>query len=203
MHNRLNFEKRSAIKDFAKDIDSVSNVFEIGSRHSLDLKKLVHFKSNKKDIKYIEFKKLLKEEFNGCELMICIDSLCYLSGSTWEEILGYYIKKSDYSIIINPMWMVGHNSLDFKRYGEEWYLSNVPLNKSESYIKKWFANHNSFDHSTNKFIKDSYGVWQTGITEADLKNKLDSLGCKVIKQYYLGVNNKPWIHNMAYLIKKV
>ncbi|WP_230658216.1 hypothetical protein [Psychrobacter sp. I-STPA10] len=201
MHNPLSFAQKSAIRRFVKTIGEVEVIYEIGTRHSKDLMKIINFKNKeRKDIKYIHFNKRNTKINENCDLFICIDTLCFLS-PTWKDVIQDYVGISKFSIIINPMWTIGDVSLDFKQYGYEWYIKNVPV-KSASYIKKWFANQKTYDVSTKRYIKDSYGVWQMGITKLDLERQLEMLNCKIIEEFHLGINEMPWIHNKAYLIKR-
>lgn len=198
MYNPLNLSYRSVIKQFVEKTGIVNKVYEIGKRHSDDLRSLIKFKSSKKIIDYVSFNKIGSTNISKSDLLISIDTLHLLSPS-WQDKLENWLPNARYSIIICHMWTIGDSSIDFKEYGPEWYVKNLPC-KSESYIQKWFANHNSYDKNTKKLIKDSYSVWQSGITETDFESLVKKLNCEIIEQYYLGFHDKPWIKTNAYLI---
>lgn len=202
MYNSLNFRNKSVIKNFCKNIGTVSKVCEVGKRHSKDLRKIIDFDSSSKTIDFIRFDKLMEKNNRHVDLFICVDTLYCLSPNiyNWEEIIESQISKAKYSIIINPMWDSTGSTINLVDNGLEWYIKNVPI-KSNEYIKKWYANGNTYDKSTGKYIRDSHGVWQLGVSEQDLKKCFLRKKCVIVEEYYLGINEKPWIKNKAFLIR--
>lgn len=89
----------------------------------------------------------------------------------WDAVLEMYAPHTDTFIIANPQWAVGRETIRLWKLGIDEYVKNVTVMDRLDEIKRIFA-----DAENGKEFPAAHNYWQWGITNADLIEKMRSLG---------------------------
>ncbi|WP_354702349.1 hypothetical protein DSM112329_02706 [Paraconexibacter sp. AEG42_29] len=112
-------------------------------------------------------------------VVLLFDVLLHQVNPDWDEILRRYAQHAQAFAIVNPMWSpadLPHGTGDTVRLldlGEERYRQAVP---PQDNIDGLFDRLDEVNPKRGRPWRDVHDVWQWGITDADLRAKLDELG---------------------------
>jgi len=97
----------------------------------------------------------------------------------WQRILEMYAPQTNCFIIYNPQWIRSKRTLRLLELGEEEYFRNVPHERTEEPYKDLFQKLGEKNPAHDRPWRDVNAIWQWGITNADLRAKVESLGFKL------------------------
>jgi len=99
------------------------------------------------------------DKLDHVETIILFDFLLHQINPNWEKLLEFLSTQTNSFVIYNPQWIASKETIRLDELPEEEYLKNTPSNS-----------HNGKDER----------VWQYGITNRDLTEKLEALGFELI-----------------------
>ena len=113
------------------------------------------------------------------DAVLLFDVLLHQVDPDWDRILEMYAPRTRTFIIYNQQWIGPGRNVRLLDLGEEEYFNNAPADRlQEPYINLY----NKLDQKHpdhNKKWKDVHHIWQWGITDMDLIEKLDSIGFRL------------------------
>ncbi|MEK6250802.1 MAG: glycosyltransferase [Actinomycetota bacterium] len=107
------------------------------------------------------------------DAVLLLDVLLHLVDPDWDDVLELYAPSTSSFVIANPQWERGDATVRLLDLGREKFLEAVP---------PWLGNVDLLDHldewdpAQQRPYRDSAQAWQWGITDADLRAKMDDLG---------------------------
>jgi len=105
--------------------------------------------------------------------IVLFDVLLRMVDPDWDRALELYAPTTSCFVIANPQWDRDESTIRLIDLGREKYLEAVPPwpNNVELFdrVEEWDANR-------ERSYRDGSQVWQWGISEADLKAKMEELG---------------------------
>ena len=121
-------------------------------------------------------------EIGQVDTIFLFDVLLRMVEPDWDEVLELYAPATSSFLITNPQWE-GDATVRLIELGREGYKDAVP---------SWDAHRELFDHlddwheGQDRPYRDSNHVWQWGITDSDLRAKLEELGFSLERKWSLG-----------------
>jgi hypothetical protein len=115
-------------------------------------------------------------EVGQVDAVLLIDVLLRMANPDWDTVLELYEPITSCFVIANPQWEGDGTSVRLIELGREKYLDAVPPSPNHSEL---------FDHLDEwlgreaRQHRDGTHVWQWGITDTDLKAKMDELGFRL------------------------
>jgi hypothetical protein len=112
-------------------------------------------------------------ELGRVDAVLLYDVLVRLVGPDWDEVLELYAPATSAFVIFNPQWEDGDQTIRLIELGRERYLEAAP---------PWPGTVRLFDMldvwnpEQQRRYRDGSEVFQWGITDADLKAKMEELG---------------------------
>lgn len=116
------------------------------------------------------------EEVGQVDAIFLFDVLLHQVAPNWDEVLEIYAQKTKCMVIFNQQWIGGSSTVRLLDLGENEYFRNVPHSRYESAYSTLFQKLHEKHPDHDRAWKDVHHIWQWGITDLDLKNKLESLG---------------------------
>jgi len=142
-------------------------------------------------------------EVGQVDAIFLFDVLLHQVDPNWDRILEMYAPNVKCLIIYNQQWLGSEHTVRLLDLGEDAYFQNVPHNKTEEVYSGLFQKLNQKHPDHDRKWKDVHNIWQWGITDIDLKEKIESLGFRL--QFYkncgMFVNLKNF-ENHAYVFTK-
>jgi Glycosyltransferase like family len=123
-------------------------------------------------------------ELGQVDAVLLFDVLLRLVDPDWDQLLELYAPATSTFVITNPQWQRGEETVRLIELGREGYLQAAP---------PWGAHSELFDRldewhdGQGRLNRDSNNVWQWGITDADLRAKMDELGFSLELEWQLNV----------------
>ena len=120
-------------------------------------------------------------EIGQVDAVLLFDVLLRLVDPDWDQVLELYAPTTSAFVITNPQWG-GDTTVRLIDLGRERYTEVVP---------PWDTHRELFDHlddwheGQERRYRDSNHVWQWGITEADLRTKMEGLGFWLQREWTL------------------
>lgn len=112
-------------------------------------------------------------EIGQVDAVLLFDVLLRMVDPDWDQVLELYAPGTSCFVIANPQWDAGDETVRLIDLGRERFLEAVPpwQNHIEFFdrLDEWFA-------EQPRRYRDVTHVWQWGITDADLKAKMEELG---------------------------
>ena len=130
-------------------------------------------------------KDLLKGDFGDEKIINKIDSVSFImmfdillhqANPNWDDILTAYSKKTQFFLIYNQQWVGSDNTIRLHDLSNSDYLSMVPNDHTSSSFQQAIATPTDIHPVHKKQWKDTPDIWQWGITDNDLIQKMDELG---------------------------
>jgi hypothetical protein len=99
--------------------------------------------------------------------------LCRVVDPDWDRVLELYAPTTSCFVIANPQWQHGEATVRLIDLGRERFLEMVPPTKQH---RELFDRLDEWHAAEQRPHRDGRGVWQWGITDADLKARMSKLG---------------------------
>jgi hypothetical protein len=121
-------------------------------------------------------------EIGQVDAVLLLDVLLRMVDPDWDQVLELYAPATSSFVIANPQWERDEATVRLIDLGREKFLEAVP---------PWLGNLDLFDHldewnsAQQRPYRDGAEAWQWGITDADLKAKLDDLGFSLEHEWTL------------------
>lgn len=114
------------------------------------------------------------------DAVIFFDILLHMVNPDWDSVLRMYADYTSSFLIVNPQYLASNVTMRLWDLDKEAYFQNVPHDPERPIYKRTMANPFEYDESQKKILRDSTYVWQWGITNSDLIDKLDRLGFELM-----------------------
>jgi hypothetical protein len=137
------------------------------------------------------------------DAIFLFDVLLHQVAPDWTRILEMYAPQVRCLIIYNQQWIGSNHTVRLLDLGEEEYFQNVPHSPSEKTYDMLFQKLDQKHPDHDKPWRDVHHIWQWGITDLDLQNKVESLGFRM--QFYKNcgqVGNLKNFENHAFVFSK-
>lgn len=150
------------------------------------------------------FSKFFEREPRHFDCTLIFDILLHQVSPNWKEIINHISTISKNILIFNPQWISTDETVRLTKLPNAEYLSNVPHNKDEYPYNNYLKNPWNICPETGICYKDSYCIWQWGITNVDLissfhKQNFDLLFSQNFKGWDLLDN----FENYGYIFRKM
>lgn len=123
--------------------------------------------------------KRIVDEVGQVDAIFLFDVLLHQVAPNWDEVLELYAHQTRCMVIFNQQWIGTSSTVRLLDLGENEYFQNVPHNRHESTYRMLFQKLHEKHPDHDRVWKDVHHIWQWGITDLDLKNKLESLGFRL------------------------
>jgi Glycosyltransferase like family len=122
------------------------------------------------------------EALEGVDAILLIDVLLRMVEPDWNRVLELYAPLTSSFVIANPQWERGEATVRLIDLGRGKYLEAVPASKGHNEL---FDRLDEWHARQQRPYRDSIGVWQWGITDADLEAKMAELGFSLAREWTL------------------
>ena len=112
-------------------------------------------------------------EIGAVDAVFLFNVLLHAVAPDWDRVLEVYAAATSCFVIANPQWRVGAETVRLIELGRHRYLETVP---SSAANRDLFERLDEWSSAEQRPTRDSRTVWQWGITDTDLKAKLEELG---------------------------
>ena len=122
-------------------------------------------------------------EVGQVDAILLFDVLMRMVDPDWDQVLALYAPATTSFVVTNPQWEAGDTTIRLIDLGRESYVNSVP---------PWDVHRELFDRleewheGQERPYRDTNHVWQWGITDADLRAKMDELGFLLEREWKLG-----------------
>jgi hypothetical protein len=146
------------------------------------------------------------QEVGEVDCVMLFDVLLHQVKPDWDEVLEAYAPYTQRFLIYNQQF-TGARTVRLLDQGPEWYLRHVPHSPGDTpeyldLLEKADQLHPRY--SDGRTYRDMHDVWQWGITDEDLKRKLEKCGFRVTYERDCGewpgveeIRNKAFIFERA------
>jgi hypothetical protein len=110
------------------------------------------------------------------DVIFLFDVLLHQVDPNWEEILEQYSQVTNCFAVFNPQWIISEETVRLLDFGVDEYFKNVPHTGETSEYNALFEHMYDVHPIYKKIWRDIPDVWQWGITDRDLSQKMESLG---------------------------
>jgi hypothetical protein len=124
-------------------------------------------------------------EIGQVDAILLFDVLFRMVDPDWDQVLELYAPATSCFVVANPQWEDGEATVRLIDLGREKYLEAVPSWKGHTEL---FDRLDEWYPGQQRPYRDTTGVWQWGITDADLKAKMGDLGFSLEREWSL---NRP------------
>lgn len=122
----------------------------------------------------------MPEKIGKVDTIIFFDILLHMVSPNWDEVLRMYAKYTDSFLIVNPQFFGSPTTVRLLDLDTDEYFSHIPHPPDYPIYKKVFDEPYKMDESQKKPLRDCFYIWQWGITNHDLIDKMKQLGFEVI-----------------------
>ena len=126
-------------------------------------------------------------EIGEVDAVFLFNVLLHTVAPDWDRVLEIYAAATSCFVIANPQWRVGAETVRLIELGRDRYLETVPSSAANSDLFERLDEWSSAEQRP----RDSRTVWQWGITDTDLKAKLEELGFGVDSNAATGTSPEP------------
>ncbi|HKP73682.1 MAG TPA: class I SAM-dependent methyltransferase [Pyrinomonadaceae bacterium] len=113
-------------------------------------------------------------EAGDVEAVFFFDVLLHQVNPDWDRILEMYARARCF-IIYNQQWTGAHTTR-LLELGEDEYFRNVPHDRTVAPYNELFKKLDEKHPEHDRKWRDVHHIWQWGITDKDLRSKVESLG---------------------------
>jgi hypothetical protein len=117
-------------------------------------------------------------EIGAVGAVLLFDVLLRLVDPDWDRVLELYAPITSSFVIANPQWD-GETTVRLIELGREAFLGAVPPWPNHTGL---FEGLDEWHAGQPRLNRDAPHVWQWGITDADLKAKMDELGFRAVRE---------------------
>lgn len=161
-------EKLNAEKGFLVDTDFSVKTLEQAKLHS----NLTLIHSNFGDPS-------VGERLGKVGVIFLFDVLLHQVRPDWDEILDLYASRTDSFAIYNQQWTGDGGPVRLLDLGREAYFANVPHVESDPNYGSLFDKLDEIHPQHQRPWRDVHNIWQWGITDENLIEKMKALGFSV------------------------
>jgi hypothetical protein len=117
------------------------------------------------------------ESFGRVDLVMLFDVLLHQVAPDWDEVLGIYAPVCRRFAIVQPQWN-GLETVRLLELGEKEYLRSIPERDDAhaSIYDVLFDRLDQVNEQRGRPWRDVHDIWQWGITDADLIERMRTLG---------------------------
>jgi hypothetical protein len=133
------------------------------------------------------------------DAILLLDVLVRMVDPDWDRVLELCAPATGCFVIANPQWEGGGETVRLIDLGRERFVEVVPSWRPH---RELFDRLDDLNAAEQRSYRDSHGVWQWGITDADLETKMDELGFSLEREQTLkppqgsdGFVNKTFVFN--------
>lgn len=120
------------------------------------------------------------DKVGNMDAVLLFDVLLHQVSPDWDAILEMYAKQTNSLLIYNQQWTGSEETVRLLDLGEKEYFRNVPHSRRVEEYENLFEKLNEKHPDMDRTWRDFPGVWQWGITDADLEAKISQLGFKLV-----------------------
>jgi hypothetical protein len=120
--------------------------------------------------------KSIVEKIGAVDVAFMFDVLLHQVNPNWDEVLSLYAEKVKIFVIYNQQWIGTPETVRLLDLGREEYLKNVPHGGEHPTYKQVFEKMYEMHPLHNRIWRDIHNVWQWGITDSDLREKMRERG---------------------------
>ena len=125
----------------------------------------------------------IANQLGKVDVTFLFDVLLHQVNPDWKEIIEMYATKTVNFLVFNPQWVKGNRTVRLLDLGKEEYLrnvvTNVPFHENSPSYQHLFDDLDAINPQSGKKWRDLSYVWQWGITDEDLIDKMKELGFKM------------------------
>jgi hypothetical protein len=121
-------------------------------------------------------------EVGKVDAILLFDVLHRMVEPDWDQLLELYAPATSSFVITNPQWD-GDTSVRLIDLGPEKYAEAVPPWDAH---RELFERLDEWHEGQERPYRDSNHVWQWGITDADLRTRMEQLGFTLTREWSLG-----------------
>ena len=127
-------------------------------------------------------------EVGNVDAVFLFDTLLHQVAADWDQVLEMYSRYARCLLIYNQQWVGPGRRVRLLELGEDEYFRNVPHTRNEGPYEGLFAKLDSpHPGYVNRKWRDVRDIWQWGITDGDLLEKVQGLGYDL--QFFLNDGN--------------
>jgi len=115
-------------------------------------------------------------ELPQLDCIFLFDALLHQVTPHWDEVLRRYAEKTDCFVIFNQQWTGSVTTTRLLDLGHDGYFTNTPHDPDHPVYADLFEKLNTKHPDHERSWRDVHHIWQWGITNAELKAVLESLG---------------------------
>jgi hypothetical protein len=123
--------------------------------------------------------KMIVRKVGDVDAIFLFDVLLHQVAPDWDRILEMYARRTKCFIIYNQQWIGSEQTVRLLELGEEEYFRNVPHQRTEKPYDSLFQKLEEKHPDHDRPWKDVHHIWQWGITDTDLRVKVESLGFRL------------------------
>lgn len=146
------------------------------------------------------------QEVGEVDCVMLFDVLLHQVKPDWDEVLKAYAPYTQSFLIFNQQF-TGANTVRLIDQGREWYLRHVPHSPGDTHeYKELFEQPDELhpEYTDGRTYRDMHAVWQWGISDQDLKSKMEEFGFSMIYERDCGlwpgveeIKNKAFVFERA------
>jgi hypothetical protein len=122
------------------------------------------------------------EEVGKVDAILLFDVLNRMVDPDWDQMLELYAPATSSFVITNPQWD-GDTSVRLIDLGPEKYADAVPSWEAH---RELFERLDQWHEGQERLYRDANHVWQWGITDSDLRTRMEQLGFTLAREWSLG-----------------
>ncbi len=145
----------------------------------------------------------IAEAVGEVDAVFMFDILLHQVKPGWDALLELYASRTRYFVIFNQQWTGPGRAVRLLDLGREEYFKNVPHSPNEPLYKDLFDRLDTIHPQHQRPWRDVHNIWQWGITDEDLVEKMQALGFE--KVYYAKCGrfgSLPNIENHAFVFRR-
>lgn len=120
------------------------------------------------------------DKVGNVDAVFLFDVLLHQVSPDWDAILDIYAKNVNSLLIYNQQWTGSEETVRLLDLGEKEYFHNVPHNRRVEEYSNLFGKLDEKHPEMDRLWRDFPGIWQWGITDADLEAKVSQLGFNLV-----------------------
>ena len=116
------------------------------------------------------------KRLGNVDVIFLFDVLLHQVDPNWDAILEQYSRVTNCFAVYNQQWTKSEETVRLLDLGVDEYFENVPHERNHPKYKALFEHMYDIHPGYNKIWRDIPDVWQWGITDRDLSQKMENLG---------------------------
>ena len=121
----------------------------------------------------------IARRLKGIDVVFLFDVLLHQVAPDWGRVLEIYAPHTKGFVIFNQQWIGSPHTVRLLDLGEEEYFSNVPHDRTLKPYQNLFEKLDEKHPDHDRPWRDVHHIWQWGITDRNLLDKMNSLGFRL------------------------